>query len=463
MDNPYNDRDRSSNRDRDRDRDRNRDHSRTYDDRNNKRSHDDEHDGRDKKRPKQDHHNNRNGRPQQSQDGPSRNRNKKQEHRNDGGAERTPRQVDAIKDENRRLKAELNALKASIAHGDSNIQNGNATSAQLSHSDAYAQLPAPQEILTDVALYTPFTVADGLPQLPPVTDEKLRAAVFKHKSIYAQHQDGAEGIITYEKLEYLGDAYLELFASRLIYHRFPQLAAGQMSQDRETLVKNETLARFSKAYGFDKKVQVDKSVKAQMEHDKANKGFNKVLGDVFEAYVAAVALSHEDGFAAAEKWLTALWAPKVLELFHAHKSLLIHADGADPLTTFNPNAAQELSARIGNGRDCKLDYKVLPTIELKDDHLGQNLWIMELYIDGYGHTHKLLARGQGANKKEAKAWAAIKAMHGENKYVVEECEAKCRKSREQHKAQKEMQVKQETQVKQEVPVKQEKDLVGSAS
>ncbi|EME43583.1 hypothetical protein DOTSEDRAFT_131512, partial [Dothistroma septosporum NZE10] len=275
------------------------------------------------------------------------------------------------------------------------------------------------------------------PQLPPVASEKLRSAVFKHKSIYSQHRDGGDGIVTYEKLEYLGDAYLELFASRLIYHRFPNLSAGHMSRDRETLVKNETLAQFSRAYGFDAKVEVDKSVKTQMEQDKANKGFNKVLGDVFEAYVAAVCLSHEDGFAAAEKWLTALWAPKIIELYHAHRTL-IHPDDADPLTLFDPNATEELSRRLGSGKGCKLDYTPVTTIEMKGDQLGQNLWIVQLRLTGYGHTSRLLATAKGANQKEAKAWAAIKAMHGETKSVIEECEVKCQAAKSRRIAQKEM-------------------------
>ena len=92
--------------------------------------------------------------------------------------------------------------------------------------------------------------------------------------------------MSYERLEFLGDAYIELIASRLIFERFVQLTAGQMSQLRELLVKNETLGEYSKAYGFDKRLEAG-AIEKMMEDSrssggKGNKAFNKVMGDVFE-------------------------------------------------------------------------------------------------------------------------------------------------------------------------------------
>ena len=63
-----------------------------------------------------------------------------------------------------------------------------------------------------------------------------------HKSAAGYNRIAAVGDLTYERLEFLGDAYLELFASRLIFHHFPTLAAGQQSQVRELLVKNAAIA-----------------------------------------------------------------------------------------------------------------------------------------------------------------------------------------------------------------------------
>ena len=233
--------------------------------------------------------------------------------------------------------------------------------------------------------------------------------------------------VTYESLEFLGDAYIELIASRLLHYRYGHLTAGQKSQLRELLVKNETLADFSCLYGFHEKVKVD-DFDGMAHSSKGNKGFNKILGDVFEAYVAAVVLSDvEEGFAIAEKWLTRLWVPKLEEAAKNDSTYvaLTHSSATDLKTVYNPAAKSELQQRIVDHQVTKLEYEAWkPPLELKGDQLGQNRHFIALYLTGYGYERKLLAKGEGRNKVEAGNWAAIEAMHGEAKSVVEDCEEK---------------------------------------
>ncbi|KAI7620300.1 hypothetical protein KC319_g18735, partial [Hortaea werneckii] len=249
---------------------------------------------------------------------------------------------------------------------------------------------------------------------------------------------------TYEKLEFLGDAYLELLASRLLYTRFPHITAGQQSQLRELLVKNETLAQYAHAYNFDRRVQVGDL--ERMQHDskeRGNKGFNKVLGDVFEACIAAIILSSpDDGFAIAEKWMQSLWAPKLLEAaekerYYTPGLTLEHADGEgsgnspDPLNIYNPTAKADLQKKIV-GAKVKLEY--LPyrdSVELKGDQLGQNRHYIAVYLTGFGYERKLLGRGEGKNKVEAGNWAAQEAMFGQERDVVRKCEEELRVAREE--------------------------------
>ena len=144
----------------------------------------------------------------------------------------------------------------------------------------------------------------SLPALPDIKLNSLQTAPFRHKSLTTYDRTTGGADITYERLEFLGDAYIELIASRLIFERYPTLPAGRQSQLRELLVKNETLDEYSIAYGFEERIEI--SAKERMLEDvckkyPGNKGFKKVLGDVFEAYVAAVILSDvEIGFAVAE-------------------------------------------------------------------------------------------------------------------------------------------------------------------
>jgi ribonuclease III len=184
---------------------------------------------------------------------------------------------------------------------------------------------------------------------------------------------------------------------------------------------------------------------------KGNKGFNKVLGDIFEAYVAAVVESEGDeGFAIVEKWLTALWAPKLEEMVRKDRSFqrphaslqlmdpLIRSESSDPLKVYNPTAKVELQKRIMAADGVRLDYeRYKDSIELKGDSLGQNMHFIAVYLTGYGHVKKLLGKGEGKNKVEAGNWAATQAMHGDAKGVVEECERTLNAQREEKRRKKE--------------------------
>ncbi|KAK3053753.1 hypothetical protein LTR09_005033 [Extremus antarcticus] len=305
-----------------------------------------------------------------------------------------------------------------------------------SNGPTYASVPA----------YTPFTVSTRLPPLPPVTNPELTTAIFTHRSTvsYSRTTTSSTPALTYDRLEFLGDAYIELIATRLIYARFPYLPVGRQSQLRELVVKNETLAEYSRAYGFDKRVEVG-ALDRMVEEGKqrGNKGFNKVLGDLFEAYVAAVVLSDaEEGFAVVEKWLTGLWAGKLEEAVRGEVpgTKLRHEEGeVDMSKVYDPAAKAELQRRV-MGKEVKLSYEAdRPFLELKGDQLGQNRHFVALYLTGYGYERKLLGKGEGRNKVEAGSWAATEAMYGETKELVEECAEKLKvvkKAKEEDRARK---------------------------
>jgi ribonuclease III len=184
---------------------------------------------------------------------------------------------------------------------------------------------------------------------------------------------------------------------------------------------------------------------------KGNKGFNKVLGDVFEAYVAAVIKSDpENGFATAEKWLTTLWMPKLDEATKHDRifSSRYNEDSTNSpvvgaLKVYNPNAKADLQKRIFGGQDTKLSYeKYRDSVELKGAQLGQNRHFIALYLTGYGYERKLLGKGEGANKVEAGNWAAQQAMFGEAKSIVDECEEKLKLRKEESAKKRSLQVKE---------------------
>ena len=140
------------------------------------------------------------------------------------------------------------------------------------------------------------------PPLPLIAHPQLRSQVFTHQGGLGS-QDNFRVDLSYERLEFLGDAYIECFSSRLIYTRYPQMPVGKMSQLREFLVNNATLCQLATRYDFGSRIALPPSTRT-----------TKAWADVFEAYVAALILQDSvAGFATAERWMWALWAPKLVE------------------------------------------------------------------------------------------------------------------------------------------------------
>ncbi|KAI5276208.1 hypothetical protein E4T47_00982 [Aureobasidium subglaciale] len=257
-----------------------------------------------------------------------------------------------------------------------------------------------------------------LPALPQVPDGPYSRAPFVHKSSSQHDRTSAVGDMTYERLEFLGDAYLEVIATRLIFSRYPHLAAGRQAQIRERLVKNDTLTHFGMAYNFQDRL---KAGEGERELAKAS---GKILADVFEAYVAAVILSNPvDGFKHAETWLTELWAPILLREFGP-----ISSDGGATFNEYNQNAKQELQQRIV-GRDVKLEYLENRPME-QTKHIQK--YFVSLFLTGWGYEKQLLGSGEGQNKVEAGNRAAMDAMV-KSKDIVEEATNKLSALREQRR------------------------------
>lgn len=233
---------------------------------------------------------------------------------------------------------------------------------------------------------------DTLPKLPEILNKSLENIPFTHQgTLNAKESNDVD--MSYDRLEFLGDAYIELIATRVIFPRFPKLTAGQLSQKRQLLVKNETLADFSLAYGFDARARLPKDVLMANNFD-SRKLWTKIMGDIFEAYVAAVILSDpDDGFSVVEAWLTELWEP----------TLSNRDEG-----TLNLNAKAQLAAKI-MGKGIKINYREDAQPELNKKE-GKILFRIGAYLTGWGWENKHLGSGVGWNKNEAGGHAAAQAM-----------------------------------------------------
>ncbi|KAK3949353.1 ribonuclease III domain-containing protein [Pseudoneurospora amorphoporcata] len=248
--------------------------------------------------------------------------------------------------------------------------------------------------------WTLATIERTRPPLPEILDPALRKAALTHPG-----KANNDPVASYERLEWIGDAYLELIASSFIYQTFPTLPAGKSAQRREMLIRNTTLGGFSVYYGLDKMADIPEEFNMEGRVGGTNasqKARVKILGDLFEAYVGAVILSDPaSGIQRASDWLKALWGPLMAEYLREEEKKAGSSQAHDPKAI--------LEATIG-ARGVKIEYKDLPSKNLKDRGTKLPLFAVGCFMTGWGETNLQLGFGSALSKKEAGQKAAQMAL-----------------------------------------------------
>ncbi|KAM3564560.1 hypothetical protein ARSEF4850_001806 [Beauveria asiatica] len=252
-----------------------------------------------------------------------------------------------------------------------------------------------------------------LPPLPAVKDKGLEKLAFTHPGSVP----GSRPDQQYERLEWLGDAYLELFATALIDKTFLQLPSGRCSQIRERLIRNTTLASYFREYGLEARARLPSDVLNQKKPSRgssSDKDLLKTQSDMFEAYVAAVILSDPaNGIETTMSWLKALWGRSLIEdVQQAERSQTLVARTENTRRERTPK--EELSSRIVI-KGITLRYERMNSNK-REKHLGQELFTVGVYLDGWGESGKLLGVGSALSIKEAGQKAAVGVM--ENKKLM---------------------------------------------
>lgn len=266
-------------------------------------------------------------------------------------------------------------------------------------SNPTPEIPVP--LPASISKWTSSAITTSYPPLPPVLDPALETAALTHSGMRKRVSDPS-----YERLEWIGDAYLEVIASELIYQTFPTLEPGKCSYYREMLVRNSTLGAFSVHYGLDRRADFP----GEFGFDGRPGGTNasakqraKALGDIFEAYVGALIRSDpEHGFLRAAEWLKALWGP----LLEEH---IRHEESGGNAGDRDITAKAQLDKLIG-GPAVKIEYRDLPSAGKKDRESQLPLFSVGCFLHGWGETGLLLGYGTALGKKEAGQKAAQMAL-----------------------------------------------------
>jgi len=94
-----------------------------------------------------------------------------------------------------------------------------------------------------------------------------------------------------ERLEFLGDSYINFCVSDILFHEFPTLSPGELTALRAGLVSNANLNIWARAYALQDHLVMGFS----MAHLDIPEKAEKLIGDLFEAYVGGVLVSNPDG------------------------------------------------------------------------------------------------------------------------------------------------------------------------
>ena len=119
-------------------------------------------------------------------------------------------------------------------------------------------------------------------------NRELLLQALTHKSYVNEnrHKDGAgSNLIDNERLEFLGDAVLELLVSEILYSQYPDKPEGELSRMRSQIVNTEALARFAGKLGLGNFLRLGRG-----EERQGGRLRTSLLADVFEALLAALYL-----------------------------------------------------------------------------------------------------------------------------------------------------------------------------
>lgn len=204
-------------------------------------------------------------------------------------------------------------------------------------------------------------------------DRKLALQAVTHSS-YANERK-INKIEDYERIEFLGDAVLELVASEYLYGMHEEMPEGQLSRTRAAMVCEPSLAACARDLGLDRYILLGKG-----EEMTGGRSRDSIVSDVMEALIGAIYL--DGGFERAKEFIHRFVLADL-----EHKALFYDAK----------SILQEEVQKNGG------DVHYVLTGESGPEH--DKVFSVEVYQGG-----KLLGKGSGHNKKKAEQQAAYEAL-----------------------------------------------------
>ncbi|MCZ2258817.1 ribonuclease III [Sporosarcina sp. G11-34] len=207
-------------------------------------------------------------------------------------------------------------------------------------------------------------------------DNSLLYNAFTHSSYVNEHR--RKNFTDNERLEFLGDAVLELGVSRFLYSTEPGMSEGELTKLRAAIVCEPALVKFADELDFGHYVLLGKG-----EEQTGGRMRPALLADVFEAFIGALYI--DQGMEVVTKFLESVVFPKI-------------TSGAFSHVMDYKSRLQEIVQQTNSGQ---LQYEVIE--EKGPAHAKVFVTVVQL-------SDEQLGKGSGKSKKEAEQEAARHAI-----------------------------------------------------
>lgn len=185
--------------------------------------------------------------------------------------------------------------------------------------------------------------------------------------------------VSYERLEFLGDAVLQLLTSKYIYKNYPNFPEGKMSRMRANIVCEETLFQIAQKLDLGTYARLGKGEEATGGRFRPS-----ILADMVEATLAAIYL--DGGIEKAQE-----------VIFDAYGHIIDSAAKGE----LNKDYKTALQEKLQEDGSVKIEY----TLTGEEGPAHSKLFFMQVAVNG-----KVLGEGKGKTKQEAQQMAAKNAL-----------------------------------------------------
>ena len=208
-------------------------------------------------------------------------------------------------------------------------------------------------------------------------DKNLLSLALTHSSY--SNENKKAGCSDNERLEFLGDAALDLIISGYIYKSFPDMSEGELTKLRAGVVCESGISKTAREIRLG-----DFILLGHGEESTGGRQRDSILADAFEAVIGAVYL--DGGIEETKRFVLSLMIPEINCVKDSFKLL---------------DAKTHLQELIQSQSKMPVNYII--TDETGPDH-------DKIFTASVEHEDKILGEGKGKSKKEAEQAAAYDAL-----------------------------------------------------